>query len=386
MNKLWRKTGITVVAKMWIALAAAVCSAGASAQEIRVGVIITATGPAAAIGVGNRNTVDLMPRQIAGVPVRYITLDDGGDPGAAVQGARKLIDSDKVDVIMGPLVIPACVATAAVVNPAKTPQLCFGPVAAEANPYQFSAAVSQGVLMAAVVENMKAKGIKSLAYLGFSDSLGEVVKDALRPSMSAAGINFVADERFARTDTSVGAQVLKVLASRPDAIFVGATGSPAALPMIALAERGFKGQVYLATGAFVPDFIRLGGKAVEGAIAPMGPLVAAESLPDAHPVKRRAVEFKRLYDAKFGPGSTNYFAGVSWDESLWLVEAATQALKKAKPGTQEFRVAIRDALEGLKDFAGANSVATMTPKDHVGMDARSVVLQDVRGGAFQLLK
>ncbi len=151
-------------------------------------------------------------------------------------------------------------------------------------------------------------------------------------------------ERYNRTDTSVTAQALKVLATSPDAVFVGASGAAApALPHLALKDQGFSGRIYHTRGTVAKAFIDAGGKAVENAMMPTSPVVAAADLPDNNPVKKVSLDFIQKYEAKWGKElSPTRSRAVRWDAMLLLDAAAVDALKKAKPGTPEFRVAMRD--------------------------------------------
>ncbi len=376
---------------MALALALAASLAATSvhaADEITIGVTLGATGPGASLGIHYKNAFQLLPKTLGGEPVRYIILEDATDPTNAAKNARKLITEDKVDAIMGSVSVPSTTQVAQIATEAKTPMIALSPVALPPDKLGWTFVVPQPVplMMSAVVEHMKASGAKTVGYVGFSDSWGDLVLQALEQHAGPAGIKIVAAERYARADTSVTGQVLKLIAAAPDAVVVGGSGTGGALPHIGLVERGYKGQIYHNHGTVNREFIKVGGKNVEGAIAPTGALIVPEELAANHPLKATATDFTKRYEAAFGEGTRNGFGGYSYDGYLLLNAAVPVAIKKARPGTPEFRQALRDALESVKNVVGTHGVYSMTAQDHSGLDARARVLVRVEGGSWRLMK
>ncbi|HEX7043968.1 MAG TPA: ABC transporter substrate-binding protein [Burkholderiales bacterium] len=369
-------------------LAAALAAAFGARADVTVGVVVSATGPGAAIGVPTRSGFDVLPETLGGQKARFILLDDATDPTAAVRNARKLITEEKVDVLMGSTVAPSSTAIAEVAAELKVPQITLSPVAAAAmkNPWVYTVPQPTKTMMAAVMKHMKANGVKRVGYLGFNDGWGDLVYNAIVELAKESGMEVVTNERYARNDTSVTAQVLRVIAARPDAVVLGGSAVPAVLPHVTLRERGYKGPIYHNHGVINPDFIRVGGKGVEGAYAPTGPVVVAEQLPGNNPIRKPALEFIKLYEAKFGAQSRNAFAAYTWDAYTILDRAVARALKDAKPGTQAFREALRTALEQTKDVVGAHAVYNMSPTDHSGVDERSAVLVRVENGGWKFVQ
>jgi len=371
---------------MTAAIAAGLFATSALA-EITVGVSIGFTGPQASLGVHYKNAFDLLPKTMAGEPVKYIILDNASDVTNAARNGRKLVTEDKVDVLMGSNGVPQSLALAQIASEGKTPMLAFSPINVPAENALWTFVVPQPteLMMDAVARDIKKNNIKTLGYIGFSDGWGDIVLKATESHAASAGYKIVANERYARNDTSVVGQVLKLMAANPDAVMVGGSGTGGALPQIALRERGYKGPIYHNHGTVNAEFIKIGGKHVEGAIAPTGPIVVADELPAGYATKALGADFMKRYEDKFKLGR-NAFAGYTYDAVL-LVEAAAQvALKKAKPGTPEFRAALRDALENVKNVVGTHAVYTMTPKNHNGMDERARVLVVVKDGQWRLMK
>lgn len=371
-------------------LTAAVLATPAAAQ-VKVGIIVSATGPAASVGVTQQRTVGILPQTLGGLKAEYILLDDASDTSTTVKHARKLIVEDKIDVLVGPSLTPNSLALIDVVAEQKVPMISLAGSALIVEPmdekryWVFKTPQSDRQMGSVIVEHMKKEKLKSVAFIAFSDAYGESWTKVMTQLAEEAGIKILASERYQRTDSSVTGQILKIVSQRPDAVFIAASGTPAALPQVTLAERGYKGVVYQTHGVANNDFLRIGGKALEGTFVPAGPILVAEQLPDGHAAKKPALEFIQKYEALPGAGARSTFAAYLWDAQLILNAAIASASAKAKPGTAEFRAALRDAIEGTKGVAGPNGVYNMTPNDHLGLDERSRVLTQIVGGTWKLV-
>ena len=315
-------------------------------------------------------------------------LDDASDPTTGAKNARRFAVEDKVDVIIGSSSVPVALAQGAFANEARIPFIALCPIPIDATKQTYLFAVPQPIplMLNAVVEHMEAHKVKTVAYIGFADSWGDANYNALKNGSGPAGLEVTTNERYARPDTAVTGQMLKVLGSNPDAIFVGASGTPAALPQIAAVDRGYKKHVYHTHGVVNPDFIRVGGKSTEGVIAPTGPVVVAEQLAASDPLKATGLQFLKQYEGAYGAGSRNAFAAYAWDSGVIVQTALPVALKTAKPGTQAFRDALRDAIEAGKDVKGTHAVYNMTATDHYGVDKRARVLVKVDNGEWKLVR
>lgn len=371
-----------------VALACAFGVAAAHA-EITIGVSLGTTGPGASLGIPYKNAFQLVPKTLGGEPVRYIILDDESKPDNAAKNARKFVAEDKVDAIMGSNGVPSAIAMAQVAGETKTPMIALTPMPPlppERHAWTFVIPQPTELMMSAVAQNMKSRGIKTAGYIGFSDSWGDLMYNAVTALAPQYGYSVVTNERYGRADTSVAGQVLKIVAAAPASVIVGGSGAPAATPQIALVERGFKGPIYHNHGTVNLAFIQTAKKAAEGAIAPTGPLIVAEDLPADSPTKAVSLDFVTRYEAMFGAGTRNAFAGYSYDGVLLLDAGVKEALKKAKPGTPEFRAALRDSLENVKNLIGTHGVYNLTPANHNGEDERARVLVQVVDGHWKLMK
>ena len=363
--------------------------AGTAQADINVGVTVSATGPAASLGIPEKNTIALMPKTIAGQKVNYIVLDDASDTTAAVSNTRKLITENKVDLILGSTTTPNSLAMIDVVAEAQTPMISMAASARIVEPqdakrrWVFKTPQNDIMMSLAIVQHMVNAGVKTAGFIGFADAYGEGWFQEFSKIAAVRGVQVVASERYARADTSVTGQVLKLMAAKPDAILIGASGTPAALPQKALKERGYAGKYYQTHGVANNDFLRVGGADVNGTILPSGPVLVAEQLPVGHPVKKSALAYVAAYEGAYGKGSVSTFGGHAWDAGLLMSAAVPVALKKAQPGTPEFRAALRDALEGVKEVPGAHGIFNMSTTDHLGMDQRARVMVKIENGAWK---
>jgi branched-chain amino acid transport system substrate-binding protein len=365
---------------------AAVMAAGGAAADITIGVSLPLTGPASGLGIPMNNGFKLWPQTIAGEKLKLVILDDASDPTKGVQNARRFVTEDKADIIAGSGATPVAIPMADVALESKTLHLALSPAPLPPgkDAWTFRLPHSNGVMANAMLAHMQKNGVKTVGFIGYSDAYGESWLQELTPRLEKAGIKLVVTERFARTDSSVTSQALKISAANPDAVVVVASGSGAAMPQLALGERGYKGKVYQTHAAATRDLIRVGGKGVDGALVSAGPLMVAEQLPDSHPSKAAAVKFVQAYEKQFGAGSRTTLAGHSYDIYLMLEQVVPVALKKAKPGTPEFRAALKDAFEAQQATAVSNGVLDYSPTDHWGFRPDAGVIMKVVGGDWKL--
>jgi branched-chain amino acid transport system substrate-binding protein len=379
MNRALLAAAMTTAALVLPALPAC-----AQTSEITIGISISTTGPAAALGIPERNALDFVPKEIAGVPLKIIVLDDGGDPTNATTNARRFVTESKADVIMGSATTPPTIAISNVANEAGIPHIGLAPFPITPERAKWSVDMPQPVpIMGKVLyEHMKAHNIKTVGYIGYSDSYGDLWFNDLKKQGEAMGLQIVDEERFARPDTSVAGQVLKLVAANPDAILVGASGTAAGLPQTALRERGYKGLIYQTHGAASMDFIRISGPAAEGVIMASGPVMDPEDQPDGALTKKPGLALNTAYEAKYGANSRSQFAGHAYDAFQVLLRVIPVALKTAKPGTPEFREAIRQAFLSEHEIAASQGVYNFTEKDRYGLDDRSRILLTVKNGKY----
>ncbi|KWT98910.1 MULTISPECIES: ABC transporter substrate-binding protein [unclassified Variovorax] len=382
------KSLMKTLARNALATALAAGSAiAAFAADLKVGLSVSLSGPNSSLGVPYAKGMQAAlayKGEVNGRKIQLIVLDDGSDPTAAGRNARKLVDEEKVDVLMGTSGVPAAIAMAQVGRDAKVPMIGLTPIQLDPaeNGWVFTVAQPTQLMIDAVVERMKKDGVKTVGYIGFSDAWGDLVYNALMKSAPAAGIKVLGNERYARADASVTGQVLKLLAMKPDAVMTGGAGTPGALPFLALSERGFKGPMYGQHGLINPDFVRVVGAAGQGALMPTGPVIVAEQLPNDYPTKKIAMDFRAAFQKVNNAPTSDAFSAYSFDG--WLVFTNAAARAKGEPGTPEFRLSLRDAIASTKEVVGTHGVYNFKPGDLYGVDQRARVIVKLENGQWKL--
>lgn len=355
--------------------------------EIVVGGTFSLTGPAAALGTSFQRTLPLLPKEIAGEPVRYVIVDDGSDPSAAVRNVRKLINENHVDVLIGPTNAATGYAIAPVLGELKVPLISGTALDLFGDKSEWFINLSTPITMwvAQIVNHMKDSGLKKVAFVGYNDVYGDTAFAAFKKDCAEAGLEIVADERFARSDTSFVGQALRISTAKPDGVFIAASGSPAVLPNVTLRERGYNKPLYNAPVAVSQDFLRLGGSKVEGVISAAYLIAVPHQIPDSNPSKKAVTElfdeFTKMYP-NMQPDTQNPTA---YDSGVVLKMVATEALKVAKPGTEEFRVAIRDRLHTINGLVGSVGVYQFKPGQPYGVQENSIVFVNVKDGKWAYL-
>ncbi len=382
LNSTVKRLGIVAsiaVAGMGLSLAAH--------AELTVGATLTITGPASGLGVPMRQGLELWPSEIAGEKINLVILDDGGDPSLASRNARKFVTENKVDLLIGSNTTPTAMAVASIAQESGTPHFAFAPMPMAPGKTDFSFGIPQSVdlMAAAVAYHMKEHDFKRIGFIGFSDPWGEQWLAALNKNFKNSDVKIVAEEKYGRADTSVTGQVLKLIAARPDAIFIAGSGTGAALPQTALAERNYKGQIYQSHGAGSAQFLRIAGKAAEGAILPIGPVLLPRQLHEFHPSKNLVIEFNNAFTTKYGADAGVVFGAHAFDVVQILKYALPIAKAKAQPGTPEFHAALLAAIETTRGLAGANGVYNYSPTDHYGLDGRGAVMVRVKNGDWEVV-
>ena len=377
-------------ARMALAALLAGAAIGSAGAQVRVGLMVSATGPTSAIGIPQKNTGDILPRTIGGASVEYISLEDGGDTTRAVQNVKKLVQEHHIDALIGPSTTPNAFAILDVIAEAKVPMMATVGTSAVVEPldakkrWVFKTTQNDDLIAAALLSHMKRNGVATVGFIGFNDPYGENWLKVFSALGEKAGVKVIAVERYARTDSSVTGQTLKLIAAKPDAMLIAAVGGPAVLPQATLREQGFKGTIYQTHAVATDDFIKLGKEKVEGTVLAAGPMLVIDEIPDSNPTKKVAEAYIAKYEKQFGTKPATFGAN-TWDAGILLERAIPVALKAAKPGTEAFRSALRDALELEREVVGCQGVFNMSPANHNGMDERARVLITIRDGKFRLL-
>jgi branched-chain amino acid transport system substrate-binding protein len=373
-----------------VVVAALLTFAAPAFAQVKIGLMVSSTGPTTAIGIPQKNTGDLLPRRIGDATVEYIQLDDGGDTTRAVQNIKKLVQEHNIDALIGPSTTPNALAIMDVIAESKVPVMATVGTSSVVEPldakkrWVYKTTQNDDLIAEALIRHMQKSGVKSVGFIGFNDPYGENWLKVFSGLADKALIKTVAVERYNRTDQSVTGQTLKLIGAKPDAILIAGVGGPAVLPQVTLRDQGYKGPIYQTHGVATDDFIRLGKDKVEGTILAAGPMLVIDEIADSNPIKKVALNYIALYEKQFGQKPATFGAN-TWDSGLILERAIPAALGKAKPGTEAFRSALRDAIEQEREIVGCQGVFNMSPANHNGMDERARVLVVVRDGKFRLM-
>ena len=378
-----------VLARFGVAVLA-LCFSIVAAAQVRIGLMVSATGPTTAIGIPQKNTGDLLPRKIGDVTIEYFQYDDGGDTTRAVQNVKKLIQEHNVDALIGPSTTPNALAILDVIAENKVPLMATVGTSSVVEPldakkrWVFKTTQNDDLIAAALVKHMVKNGVKTVGFIGFKDPYGENWHKVFSSIAEPAGIKLIATEYYLRTDSSVTGQALKLIAAKPDAVLVAGVGGPGVLPQTTLRDQGYKSAIYQTHGVATDDFIRLGKDKVEGTVLAAGPMLVIDEIADSNPIKKVAQAYIGAYEKQFGQKPATFGAN-TWDSGLILQRAIPVAIKAGKPGTEGFRSALRDAIEREREVVGCQGVFNMSPTNHNGMDERARVLVTVKDGKFRLL-
>ena len=364
--------------------------AGSAHAQVKIGITLPISGPAATLGIGSRNALSLAPTKVGDVDVQFIVLDDATDTTRTVVNARKFVDEEHVDAIIGSATAQQCLAELEVIAAAKTPTICNSATKSVTDPVDdkrrwiFKTAANDAIMAGPLFKHMQAHGVKTIGFIGFDDAYGEGWLKELNQRAPGENLKIVDIERYARRDVDVTGQVLKLVSVSPDAVLIVGSGSPATLPVLALSQRGYKGKVYLSSGVASMDFLRIGGRALNGAVAGVGPNLVWEQLPDSNPTKAVTAKFMPAYEEKFGKENRSNFAPQAYDAWIIIQNALPAAMAKAKPGTEAFRVALRDAIEATHELYGNSGVFNFSRTDHAGLDERAAVVVHIDNGKWIL--
>ena len=379
-----------------LALAAMVTTLSglAAKAEIVVGVVTSQSGPVSSIGLPYLKGIlagQTFIGEVGGEKFRVIILDDASDPSNASKFARKLIEEDHADVLLGTAGSPGTNAMIAVATELKTPMIAIAPVGGapkvDGKTWAVCTVQPPSDMVGVVVDYIAKTQAKNIGYIGFSDAWGDLVYNNLVKSGEPDGLKITSNERYARADTSITSQSLKLVATHPDAVMVGGSGTAGALAYTALSERGFKGPIYSTPAVINPDFVRLAGNAAEGTIVSAGPITVVTQLPDSNPSKAVGMAFRDAYQKANGAELHDNFSAYAFDGWLVMADSAKRVLAGgAKPGTPEFRSALRDAIYATKEVVGANGVYTYTDASIFGTDRRALVLVKLEKGEWKFFQ
>ena len=364
----------------------AILGCSKDSNTIKVGAVLSVTGPASFLGEPEKNTLLLLQEEINagggvdGRKLEVIVYDDESDVNKCVMAAKKLIEQDKVAVVLGPSISGNTLAIAKFFAPAKIPLVSCAAaekIVKPVDPWVFNTPQLDRHAVGKILADAKKKGYAKLAILTVSDGFGQAGRGVLQELIPAQGFTLVADEVYGPKDTDMSSQLTKIKGVAPDAIICWGTNPGPAVVARNRAQLGLKTPLYMSHGVASKKFIELAGDAAEGLVLPAGRLVAVAQVPEGNPQKALLTKYVADYAKKYGnPPST--FGGHAYD-ALMLVVNAVKAGKSAK--SQD----IRDNLEKIKGLAGTAGIYTMTPENHNGLDESAFVMVAIEKGEWKVI-
>lgn len=383
-----------------LALAAAVLPQIASAQakpEFRLGVVLAASGGASSIGLPERQAVALAEERFAkaNLPftVKIVSYDDASDPTKTTNAVRRLVSEDNVHFVICCTTTPSSMAILETLTSAKTPAITLAAASSSVEPaadrkYVFKASATDKMMIERLLDEAGKRKLKRIASIFADDSYGESGLTALKNLVPGAGVEMVATERVARTDTNFTPQALRIRQSNPDVVYVH-TYTPASwLMQEALRRVGYSGLIIQSQGSASSAFLQLGGPAAEGTLVVVAPVLVHSQLPANDPSRATLTDFVSTFEGKHGAGKADNYSAMGWDAVNVAVAAFQQALKHgADPANvPAMRDALHKAMESMQGQMSTTGAIKFTAADHVGPDRRvALPMTEILGGRFMLV-
>jgi branched-chain amino acid transport system substrate-binding protein len=365
--------------------------------ELRIGVVLAASGGAASIGLPERSSVALLADQLADAKlpftVKVISYDDASDPTKSANAVRRLIQEDKVHLVVCCTTTPSSLAILDILTSSKTPSITLAAAASAVEPvagrkYVFKASATDRLMIERMLDEVGRRKATRLAAVFADDSYGESGLNALNGMIPASKLTLTATERVARTDTNFTSQALRVRQSNPDVVYIHTYTPACYLMQDALRRVGYTGPVIQSQGAASLSFLTLGGKSVENTAVIVSPVMVLDQLPVSHPMKPALEEFVTTYDKKYGEAKADNYSAMGWDTIKLTVHAFGRLVDKGTDvgNLEATREALRDSIETTTNFVAASGIFNFTPQDHVGLDRKTALpMSEIRNGKFTLI-
>lgn len=354
-----------------------------AADMIKIGAVLSVTGPASFLGEPEKNTLLMLQDQVNakgglnGQKVEMIVYDDESDVNKSVMAAKKLLDQDKVAVVLGPSISGNTLAIMKFFSAAKVPLVSCAAaekIVLPVDPWVFNTPQLDRHAVLKILAEMKKKGFAKVAILTVSDGYGQAGRAVLKNLIPAQGFSLVADEVFGPKDTDMTTQLTKIKGTTPDAIICWGTNPGPAVVARNRTQLGMTIPLYMSHGIASNKFIELAGDAANGIILPAGRLVALEQVPADHPQKKVLDAYVADYQKTYGMPPSS-FGGYAHDAFMLVAEAIGKG-KSAK--SQD----IRDNLEKISGFAGTTGVYSYSPDNHNGLDEKAFIMVTIDKGKW----
>ena len=369
--------------------ASALCAAAAAwAQEpIRVGSFLAVTGPASFLGDPEQKTLQMQIDKInadggvLGRKLELVAYDSGGDAEKARTFVKRLIEQDKVDVIVGGSSTGETMAAVPLVEAAGMPFISLAGSVAIVEPVKkwvFKTPHTDRMACDKIFVDMKARGVTKAALISGSGGFDKSMRAECLKVVGSYGVEVVADETYGANDTDMTTQLTKIKGSNAQAVLNAGFGQGPAIVTRNFRQVGLTLPLYQSHGVASREYIKLSGPAAEGVRLPAAALLVADLLAADDPQKPVVVGYRKAYEEKF-KSDISTFGGHAYDGLMLAVNAI-----KAAGSTDKAKV--RDALEATKGYIGTGGIVNMSAKDHMGLDLSAFRMLEVRNGDWTLVK
>lgn len=371
-----------------LVIAFGLVAAAHAADPIKIGSVLSVTGGGAYLGDPELKTLQLYVERInkeggvLGRPLELVHYDDGTDASKANAFAKRLIEDDKVDIIVGGTTTGSTMSMVPLVEKAGIPFISLAggvPIIAPVKKWVFKTPQTDRMAAEKVFQDMKKRGFTKVALLSETSGFGQSGKKESEAVVGNYGVTLVANETYGPKDTDMTPQLTKIKGT-PDvqAVFVFGFGGPPAIVTKNYKQLGITLPMYQSHGVASDEYIKLSGAAAEGVRLPSGAILVADKLPANDPQKAVTTAYRKTYSERFKEDAST-FGAYAYDGLMMAVDAIKRAgsTDKAK---------VRDAIEQTKGFVGTTGVFNMSPTDHMGLDLSSFRLLEVKNGDWAIVQ
>lgn len=378
-----------MIVRTLVAIVGLLLALPASAQApIRIGAFLAVTGPAAFLGDPEQKTLELYIEKlnaaggVLGRKLELVSYDSAGDAEKARSYVKRLIEQDKVDVIVGGSTTGETMAAVPLAEAAQIPFISLAGAVVIVEPVKkwvFKTPHTDRMACEKIFVDMRSRGATKAALISGTGGFDRSMRAECLKVAAKHGVTIVADETYGAADTDMTAQLAKIKATPGvQAVLNAGFGQGPAIVTRNYRQLGLAQPLYQSHGVASKEYIKLSGAAAEGVRLPAAALLVADTLPDSDPQKKVVVAYKSAYEGRFHQ-EVSTFGGHAYDGLMLAVGAMQRAgsTDKAK---------VRDALEATHGYIGTGGVVNMSPSDHLGLDLSAFRMLEVREGDWTLVK
>jgi len=366
----------------------AVLGAGLQASaQIKIGAVLSVTGPASFLGDPEKRTLEIYVDEINakggvnGQKLQLIVYDDAGNANNARTFATRLVEEDKVVAMVGGSTTGATLAMIPVFEDAGIPFISLAGAIQIVEPvhkWTFKTPHTDKMACEKIFADLKTRKLTTIALISGTDAFGKSMRDQCVAVAPKAGITIATEESYGPRDSDMTPQLTNIRnKAGVQAVVNPGFGQGPAIVTRNYSQLGIKLPLYQSHGVASKQFIDLAGPAAEGVRLPAAALLIADKLPGSDPQKPVVVNYTRTYQEKTGQ-AVSTFGGHAYDGLMILVQAMQRA-------TSADKAKVRDEIEKTKGYIGTGGIVNMSPTDHMGLDLSAFHMLEIKGGDWTLV-